>query len=109
MAFEKLVPDHEDNGERRTFWKPEMVGENLEGWVTGYADDDFGNKRMELKDTDGDLYWLPAHKGIKKYYNKVRKGDYIKVEVENIDDESYDYPIISYGIYVDPDNFDEGL
>lgn len=109
MSFEQILLDDEENYERRTYWKPEMIGEYLEGWITEFADDDFGNQRIRLKSSGNGNFELPAHASLKRYYNKLNVGDYIKVEVASIDEDSYDYPIIKYSVFVDPDNFDEEL
>ena len=69
--------------------KFESVGDYAEGNFMGIEEDDFGNKRIVLfKGNDEDglpiEQWLPSHADLKKYYNELTVGDYIRVELIKI-------------------------
>ena len=66
--------------------KFEEIGDYVEGNFLGLGDDDFGNKRIELyigedeETGEAKTQQLPPAADLRKYYNKLNRGEYVKVE-----------------------------
>lgn len=85
MAFEEVEKGPEEIGR---YWKPEKVGDAIEGNIYDFVDGDFG-KQIDLyrgmtEDGEYDLCQLPAHSDLKRAYVNLEVGDYIRVEVKEI-------------------------
>ena len=68
------------------YWKPEKIGDNIEGNVFEIVKDDWNNDRIVLDlgdDAEGNLITttLPAHAQLRSFIPKLKIGDYIKVEL----------------------------
>ena len=85
MAFKEVEKGPEEIGR---YWKPEKVGDSIEGNVYKFVDGDFGKQidlyRGVLEDGEYDLCQLPAHADLKRVYVNLNIGDYIRVEVKEI-------------------------
>lgn len=107
MAFEDITPEEE----YKKYWTPDVKGQNIEGNIIGLEKDDFGNDRIILdvgKDEEGKILktTLPGHASLKRYYNKVDKGDYIRVTLINIRErKNGQNPQKIYKVEVDPERF----
>ena len=81
MAWEEVEPVAADK-----YWKPEKIGDDIEGNVFEITKDDWNNDRIVLDlgdDAEGNLITttLPAHKQLLSFIPKLRIGDYIRVEL----------------------------
>ena len=81
MAWEEVEPVAADK-----YWKPEKIGDDIEGNVFEITKDDWNNDRIVLDlgdDAEGNLITttLPAHKQLLSFIPKIRIGDYIRVEL----------------------------
>ena len=108
MAFEKLEAGATElDGEYPKF---DEIGDYVEGNFMGLEQGDYGKQIVIWKGNDPETglaitQTLPSHKSLKKYYNKLTLGDYIKVELVKIipsTNEKYSDKKI-YDVYVDPD------
>lgn len=80
MAWEEVEPVADK------YWKPEQIGDNIEGNVFEIKKDDWNNDRIVLDlgdDAEGNLITstLPAHKQLLSFIPKLKIGDYIRVEL----------------------------
>ena len=109
MAFKEV--EKEPETERiPPFWKPEKIGDNIEGNIYDFEESTFnGRKQVQInlycgEDEDGEaiMSLLPAHADLKRTYVNLNVGDYIRVEaVEKIQTENMDYPKWIYKVLVD--------
>ena len=106
MAFEEVEKGPEEIGR---YWKPEKVGDSIEGNIYKFVDGDYG-KQIDLyrgmtEDEEYDLCQLPAHADLKRAYANLERGDYIKVEVVEVKKPTgkAKYGKIIYKILKDPD------
>ena len=81
MAWEEVEPVAADK-----YWKPEEIGDNIEGNVFEITTDDWNNERIVLDlgdDAEGNLITttLPAHAQLRSFIPKIKIGDYIRVEL----------------------------
>jgi len=81
MAWEEVEPVAADK-----YWKPENIGDDIEGNVFEIVKDDWNNDRIVLDlgdDAEGKLITttLPAHAQLKSFIPKIKIGDYIRVEL----------------------------
>lgn len=81
MAWEEVEPVAAEK-----YWKPEKIGDEVEGNVFEIVKDDWNNDRIVLDlgdDADGNLITttLPAHTHLSSFIPKLKIGDYIKVEL----------------------------
>ncbi|WP_296885098.1 hypothetical protein [uncultured Methanobrevibacter sp.] len=85
MAFKEVEKGPEEIGR---YWKPEKVGDAIEGNVYAFVDGDYGKQidlyRGVLEDGEYNLCQLPAHADLKRTYVNLNRGDYIRVEVTEI-------------------------
>ena len=85
MAFVEL--EQEPSAAEGLYPRFDEIGDFVEGNISGFIVDDYNNKRIELwKEIDGeDSYQiLPSHADLKKYYNKLQVGDYVRIELKKI-------------------------
>jgi len=111
MAFREV--EKEPEPERvPPYWKPEKVGDNIEGNIYQFVESTFnGKKQVQINlycGTDGNdepqISLLPAHADLKRTYVNLNVGDYIRVEaVDKIQTENMDYPKWIYKVLVDED------
>ena len=109
MAFKEV--EKEPETERiPPFWKPEQIGDNIEGNIYDFEESTFnGRKQVQInlycgEDEDGEaiMSLLPAHADLKRTYVNLNVGDYIRVEaVEKIQTENMNYPKWIYKVLVD--------
>jgi len=77
--------------------KFEEIGDYVEGNFSGIVEDDYGNRRIELyigqDEYDEPKYQhLPPAADLRKYYEKLNRGEYVKVEfVKVIPSNSEDF------------------
>lgn len=81
MAWEEVEPVAAEK-----YWKPEKIGDEIEGNVFEIVKDDWNNDRIVLDlgdDAEGNLITttLPAHAQLRSFIPKLKIGDYIKVEL----------------------------
>lgn len=65
--------------------KFEEIGDYVEGNFTGLVEDDYGNQRIELylgqdEDDIPKYQHLPPAADLRKYYQRLNRGEYVKVE-----------------------------
>jgi len=108
MAFEDIEIEEEEFVPK--YWNFEKVGDNVEGNVFSIVKDDYGNDRIVLDmgdDEDGNVITttLPGHKNLQRYVKKIKKGDYIRVELTKIipPKEEGRYPFNIYKVQKDED------
>ena len=87
MAWEIV----EKGAERLTGMYPrfEEIGDYVEGNFMGIVEDDYGNNRIELyigEDDEGEAktQQLPPAADLRKYYEKLHLGEYVKIEFVKI-------------------------
>ena len=107
MAFEEVEIGEAPVGK---YWKPEKTGDNIEGNIYDFVDDNYGKKRIELllgEDEYGEPITtiLPSHTNLLRFYKNLEEGDYIKVELKEIipPKEGKKYPFHIYKVLKDPD------
>lgn len=81
MAWEEVEPVAADK-----YWKPEKIGDDIEGNVFEIVKDDWNNERIVLDlgdDAEGNLITttLPAHAQLRSFIPKLKIGEYIRVEL----------------------------
>lgn len=81
MAFEGVAPDVDMTSR---FWKPQTVGDSIEGNICNWEMDKWGNSRICLEIEGGFEKLLPAHKDLLRYNSKLELGDYIRVTLSQI-------------------------
>lgn len=109
MAFVEIEPEEEET----TFQKYprfEKVGDSVEGNLYEFDKDGYGNKRMVLEvgeDEEGEpiLQYLPTHSHLRRFYKKVKIGDFLHVELAKLipPKEDQEYPTRIYKVQVDPE------
>ena len=91
MAFKEV--EKEPETERiPPFWKPEQIGDSIEGNIYDFEESTFnGRKQVQIslycgEDEDGEaiMSLLPAHADLKRVYSNINVGDFIHVEVSEI-------------------------
>ena len=111
MAFEEVEKAPEEKGIPK-YWKPEQIGDNIEGNIFEFAESTFnGKKQVQINLYCGEdeneeplMSLLPAHADLKRVYVNLNVGDYIRVEaVDKIQTENMNYPKWIYKVLVDPD------
>lgn len=73
----------EEYGEGQYVWKPDTIGDEIEGKVTQILEGEFG-EQIEIEIEDTRHVELPAHADLKKKTKEIYEGDYVWVEL-------YDY------------------
>lgn len=71
------------------YWRPEEVGDAVEGNIYEFAEDTYNNRkqiRINLymgvdENNEPRMTLLPAHADLKRTYVSLEVGDYIRVEV----------------------------
>ena len=107
MAFKDKIP----NRGHQKYWKPEVVGECIEGNFCEISEDSYGNDLIVLEvgtDEKGKPLKtiLPAHYGIKIYYDSLEIGEYLRIEFIGIKDaQEGKNPQKVYRVQSDPDKF----
>ena len=110
MAFEEVAIGEEPFS---LYWKPQSVGDYIEGNIYDFEKNDYGHKQILLYkgEEDGDLLitTLPSHRNLMRYYDNLKIGDYIRVTVTDIKEPAKEgqYPINIYKVQKDPDRFVE--
>lgn len=110
MAFE----DVEETMDK--YWKPEKIGEDIEGNVYEIVKDQWNNQRIVLDmgdDAEGNLMttMLPSHAQLQRFIPKLQIGDYIRVELvklipptdEQLAEDPDRKPAKIYKVQKDPD------
>lgn len=70
--------------------KFEELGDYCEGNFTGLVEDDYGNQRIELylgedqESGEPKFQHLPPAADLRKYYQKLNRGEYVRVEFVKI-------------------------
>ena len=109
MAFKKIAPEV---GKLR-YWNPATIGEEIEGNIFDEEKDDWNNSRIVLDrgtDEEGNIIktTLPGHYGLRKYYSKINKGDYIRVTLVDIkESKNSNNSLNVYAVEVDDERFKE--
>lgn len=111
MAFEKIIPEE---NKKSKFWNPKTEGEYIEGNIAGDTKDQYGNRQIVLdrgSDENGNMQTtiLPSHHNLRRYYNHINDGDYVRVTlVKIIPPKTEDkQPYRVYQMEVDPSRFKE--
>lgn len=109
MAFEDVEIGEEPFS---PYWKPNSVGENIEGNVYDFEQGDYGKQILLYRGEDGGdllITTLPAHRNLMRYYENLGIGDYIRVTVTDIKPPAKDdgYPMNIYKVEKDADRFVE--
>ena len=113
MAFKEVEKAPEEKG-IPPYWKPEQIGDAIEGNIYEFDESVFNGKpqtRINLycgEDEDGEpiMSLLPAHADLKRVYVNLKVGDYIRVEaVDKIQTENMNYPKWIYKVMADDDRF----
>ena len=100
--------DLKAKSEYSRYWRPE-VGEFIEGLVVNEENDSYGNLQIVLKvgeDENGDdlLTTLPSHRNLRRFYNDIKGGDYIRVEVTKaVKLKGTDNIMFVYKVGIDPE------
>lgn len=93
------------------YWKPQEVGDKVEGNIFEFAESNFnGRKQVQInlylgEDENGNpqMTLLPSHADLKRTYRNLNRGDYIVVEVvDKIEPRgNSQYPKFIYKVLVD--------
>lgn len=108
MAFKEIEPEEEENYHEK-YPRFENIGDHVEGNLYEWDKDGWGNKRIVLEvgeDEEGEpiLQYLPTHTHLRRFYNRIHIGDYIRVELKKlIEKDNQEYPTRIYKLQVDPD------
>lgn len=108
MAFEEVEIGQEPFS---LYWKPQSIGDYIEGNVYDFEEDDYGHERMLLYkgEEDGDLLitTLPSHGNLRRYHENLKVGDYIRITVTDIKEPSKEgySPVNIYKVQKDKDRF----
>ncbi|WP_295594318.1 hypothetical protein [uncultured Methanobrevibacter sp.] len=100
--------DLKAKSEYSRYWRPE-VGEFIEGLVVNEEHDSYGNLQIVLKvgeDENGEdlLTTLPSHRNLRRFYNEIKGGDYIRVEVTKaVKLKGTDNIMFVYKVGIDPE------
>lgn len=60
------------------FWKPEKVGDEIEGEVLSRENDEQFGMQMDIKTPSGEVFRLPSHKQLQNRLREVKIGSSIK-------------------------------
>ena len=84
-----------------SFWKPESIGEEIEGEVISVNTDDFG-LNVHVKVNNDDIT-LPSHKVLQNRLSGVKVGDFIKVQYirEELPKIKGNNPTKIYDVWID--------
>ncbi len=101
MSFEEVEIGPAEVGR---YWKPENIGDYVEGFIYDFEDGDYG-KQIILQLDDDQETTLPAHAHLRRYYRNLEEGDYIRVEVTRIipPKGKREYPTFEYNVLKDPE------
>jgi len=111
MAFRKVEKDPEEERIPK-FWKPEKVGDAIEGNIYDFEESIYnGKKQVQInlycgEDENGEaiMSLLPSHADLKRTYSNLKRGDYIRVEaIDKIQNGNMNYPKWIYDVLVDDD------
>ena len=111
MAFKEVEKEPEEEYIPK-FWKPEKVGDAIEGNRYTFEESIYdGRKNVQInlycgRDENDEpiMSLLPAHADLKRTYVNLERGDYIRVEaVEKIQNGNMKYPKWIYKVLVDAD------
>jgi len=82
MAFREMTPGVDDS----EYWNPTTVGEAVEGNVIDIFEDNYEKTRVtiELAEKPEVTKTLPAHSDLLRYTNNLAIGEYIRVELKEI-------------------------
>lgn len=109
MAFKEVEKAPEEEFIPK-FWKPEKVGDAIEGNIYDFEESVYnGKKQVQIKlycgeDEEGEsiMSLLPSHADLKRTYVNLNRGDYIRVEaIDKIQSENMDWPKWIYKVLVD--------
>lgn len=107
MAFR----DSEAEAEEK-YWNPKEIGDSIEGNLFAWLKDQYGNKIavFDCVDEDGNevKFILPSHKNLRRFYKGWKIGDYIRVELvdlQSVINQQYKKRI--YKALIDDDRFRE--
>ena len=113
MAFKEVEKAPEERG-IPPYWKPEQIGDAIEGNIYEFDESVFNGKpqtRINLycgedENSEPIMSLLPAHADLKRAYVNLKVGDYIRVEaVDKIQTENMNYPKWIYKVLVDDERF----
>ena len=111
MAFKEVEKEPEQEMIPK-YWKPEKIGDAIEGNIYNFEESTFnGKKQVQInlycgEDENGEpiMSLLPSHADLKRTYVNLNRGDYIRVEAVNkIQTENMNYPKWIYKVLVDED------
>jgi len=111
MAFKEVEKAPEEKG-IPPYWKPEQVGDAIEGNIYEFDESVYNGKPQtrinlycgENEEGESIMSLLPAHADLKRTYVNLKVGDYIRVEaVDKIQTENMNYPKWIYKVLVDED------
>ena len=114
MALQDVEIGPEEIGK---YWKPEQVGDSVQGNIFEFAESTFnGKKQVQInlylgqdENDEAIMTLLPSHAHLKRYYVNLNVGDFIVVTVVDIhqpkdkDGNPQGYPRFKYKVQVDPD------
>ena len=96
-----------------SYWKPEKIGDNIEGNIYEINDGNYG-KQIVLDmgdDENGEIATttLPSHKQLQNFIPKLQVGDYIRVELVKILPAKVEgrNDTMIYKVQKDPSKFEE--
>ena len=96
-----------------SYWKPEKIGDNIEGNIYEINDGNYG-KQIVLDmgdDENGEIVTttLPSHKQLQNFIPKLQVGDYIRVKLVNILPAKVEgrNDTMIYKVQKDPSKFEE--
>lgn len=113
MALREVEKAPEEKG-IPPYWKPEQVGDKIEGNIYEFEESVFNGKSQtrinlycgEDENDEPIMSLLPAHADLKRTYVNLKVGDFIVVEaVDKIQTENMNYPKWIYKVLVDDDRF----
>jgi len=111
MAFKEVEKAPEEKG-IPPYWKPEQVGDAIEGNIYEFDESVYKGKQQtrinlycgENEEGESIMSLLPAHADLKRTYVNLKVGDYIRVEaVDKIQTENMTHPKWIYKVLVDED------
>ena len=113
MAFKEVEKAPEEEFIPK-YWKPEQVGDKIEGNIYEFNESVFNGKKQirinlycgEDENEEPIMSLLPAHADLKRTYVNLKVGDYIRVEaIDKIQTGNMDYPKWIYKVLVDDSRF----
>lgn len=111
MAFEEVEKEPEQEMIPK-YWKPEQVGDAIEGNIYDFEESTFNGKKQvqinlycgEDENDEPIMSLLPSHADLKRTYVNLNRGDYIRVEaIDKIQTENMNYPKWIYKVLIDAD------